>query len=157
MSKIILTSDGTIEGTVLKVDGVNVTQEDRITSIRSYISSTNEIYNENTDSWIVQPEVNFSYRTLNKDEKGKIEEKTINVFGGDSWEKDYYENTLKLKAIGEKDSVIPSIFLGGKEVDIKSNKEELADSILELSTLVSKEDLMKRTVDSLTDKLNDLK
>lgn len=144
MANIIITTDGTIQGTNLKVDGTDETAANKIVSISMYASAPykSKYSGENIPGYV---SCTYEYAT----DKNTVERKSI----GSS------ETTYK-GGIGEKmessDAVIRFV---GKEVDVEINT--LVDKIIEETTkkklpCPSKEVLLSRTLNSLKDKAADL-
>ena len=144
MAQVIIETDGTIAGTVLKVDGKDITKNNKVVSIGMYASApfkgsvTGEIYRGNSS---------VSYETI--DEKGVIERKSI---GSD--------NTEYVKGIGQKIKQNDQVtqFLGNS---VESETSKLIDSIIkhcEDNKIVcpTREILETRTKESLKDKVLDL-
>jgi hypothetical protein len=144
MAEIIITTDGTLANTILKVDGKEVTKNSKVVSISMYASAP---YKGSMSGDIYRGNSSVAYETI--DEKGVVERKS---FGSDS--------TEYLKGIGQKikqsDQITQYI---GQGVDAEISK--IIDKIVshcETNKIpcADKETLMLRTKESLLDKATDL-
>jgi hypothetical protein len=144
MSEVIVTTDGTIAGTILKVDGKDITKNNKVVSISMYASApfkgsvTGEIYRGNAS---------VSYEVI--DEKGVIERKSI---GSD--------NTDYIKGIGQKIKQNDQVtqYLGNV---VEAELAKIIDSIIKHCednkiACAPREVLEARTKVSLLDKVADL-
>lgn len=144
MSEVIITTDGTIANTTLKVDGKDVTKNNKVVSISMFASApykgsvTGEVYRGNSA---------VSYETV--DEKGVIERKSI---GSDS--------TDYLKGIGQKIKQNDQVtqYLGNA---VEAELAKIIDSIVKHCAdnkiaCPAREVLETRTKESLMDKVTDL-
>ena len=140
MSKISLTSDGTIENTILKVDGEKVTDKYKIASLQFIAESPIPGWE---DSGYLH--CGYRYAEANKDASG-YKLVNANIFGdmGDT----------EVKSIGQKDS-IDAFGFGIGQLD--PEKEKIIDQILYITPLRERNELRKRTNDSLNDTLLDIK
>ena len=140
--KIEVTSDGTTKGTVLKVDGVEITKDEEVVSIDFYASGSATW----PDGYKSPGGVSLHYRTMEEDNGTKGV--SYNYSGGNS--------KMVRTSIGEpKDS-------DGQYVGKESPKVTLIDTLLALAKekkvdVVEPEKLMERTMDSLNDTIEDLK
>lgn len=144
MSEVIITTDGTIAGTVLKVDGKDVTKNNKVVSISMFASApykgsvTGEVYRGNSS---------VSYEVV--DEKGVIERKSI---GSDS--------TDYIKGIGQKIKQNDQVtqYLGNA---VEAELAKIIDSIVKHCEdnklpCPARDILETRTKESLMDKVTDL-
>lgn len=144
MAEIVITTDGTLANTILKVDGKEVTKNSKVVSISMYASAP---FKGAVSGDVYRGNASVAYETI--DEKGVVERKS---FGSD--------NTEYLKGIGQKikqnDQVTQYI---GQTVDAEVSK--IIDKIVahcEANKIpcADKETLMLRTKESLLDKVTDL-
>ena len=144
MSLVLIETDGTIAGTVLKVDGKDVTKNNKVVSISMFASApykgsvTGEVYRGNSS---------VSYETI--DEKGVVERKSI---GSDA--------TDYIKGIGQKIKQTDQVtqYLGNA---VEAELSKIIDGIVKHCTdnkiaCVAREVLETRTKESLMDKVTDL-
>jgi len=144
MSEIIISTDGTLANTILKVDGKDVTKNSKVVSISMYASAP---FKGSVSGDVYRGNSSVAYETI--DDKGVVERKS---FGSDS--------TDYLKGIGQKikqnDQVTQFI---GQIVDADVSK--MIDKIVahcEANKIpcTDRETLMLRTKESLLDKISDL-
>lgn len=144
MAEITISTDGTITGTKLMVDGKDVTKKERVVGIEVYARAP---YKSSYSGDTIKGMAAVSYETVTDD--GKVERKsygtTETAFGSGIGQK-----------IKNEDSVVRFI---GAEVDKKVS--DLVDSIVshceETKTKCpDRETLLSRSLDSLKDKAQDL-
>ncbi len=144
MAEVIITTDGSIAGTILKVDGKEITKNNKVVSISMYASAP---YRVSMTGDVYKGGSSVSYEIMG--DNGVVERKSI---GSDS--------TEYLKGIGQKikqaDQVTQYL---GDSADVEITK--LADAIVKHCSdnklpCPEKEVLVTRTKESLTDKINDL-
>lgn len=144
MSEIIITTDGTIQGTVLSVDGKNKTKAEKIVSISLWASAP---YKSKFSGDNVPGQVSCTYEAA--DEKGTIERKTVS--SGDT----SYNCGIGCK-MDNDDSVIRHL---GQEAD--KAIVDLVDKIVAecektKAKCPSRDILLSRDLVSLKDKATDL-
>ena len=144
MSEVIITTDGTIAGTILKVDGKDITKNNKVVSINMYASAP---YKGSLSGEIYRGNSAVSYEVM--DEKGVVSRSSI---GSD--------NTDYIKGIGQKIKQNDQVtqYLGQA---IEAEMSKVIDKIIDHCTTnkiacPEKEILATRTKQSLLDKLTDL-
>jgi hypothetical protein len=144
MSEIIISTDGTIAGTTLKVDGKDITKNNKVVSINMYASAP---FKGAVSGDIYRGSSSVSFEVV--DEKGVIERKS---YGSDS--------TDYLKGIGQKIKQNDQVtqYLGQA---IESDVSSIIDSIIKYCTenkisCPERSVLESRTKQSLLDKAADL-
>jgi hypothetical protein len=145
--KILITSDGTVEKTTVKIDGNELTKTMKVTNARFYVTGGYEYvstYSGNTI--VVEPSVNYSVDYIDGDKMKSIS------LGSVDTKTDY-------GAVGQvnpKDSIS---FVGIKD-EKDTVKTKLVEALDKMRTnhpsMPTKDILDKRTVESLTDKYTDL-
>ena len=142
--KIIVTSDGTVAGTTVKVDGKDYTKDYKVTSLSLYANGGYEYVSSYSGSKIVVgPRVSYS----------------VDYIDGDKQKSITLGNVSKDMTYGSISKTSDSLsFIGIEDKDTFKNK--LVDALDKLrekvSTIPTKDILEKRTVDSLNDKYVDL-
>lgn len=144
MADISITTDGTIKGTKLSVDGKDVTKKEKVVSISMYASAP---YKSRYSGETIQGYAQVSYETMA--DGGKVERKSYGT-----------SDTQFMVGIGQKiksnDSVIRFV---GAETDAEVS--DLVDRIVSHCEEAkipcpTKDALLSRTVESLKDKAEDL-
>lgn len=144
MADIMISTDGTITGTKLSVDGKDVTKKERVVSIEVYARAP---YKSSYSGETIKGMAAVSYETVTDD--GKVERKTYGT-----------TETAFGSGIGQKikseDSVIRFV---GAEVDREVS--DLVDKIVghceeTKAKCPDRETLLSRSLDSLKDKAEDL-
>lgn len=142
--EITITTDGTINGTKLIVDGKEITTDNKVVNISLYASAP---YRSVYSGDIYKGGVSVDYATI--DDNGVMQRQSL----GSS-------DTNYIKGIGEKikqeDQVI--CFIGSK---VDAEVQTLVDKIIDHCTkekisCKSKDELSIRTIDSLKDTAEDL-
>lgn len=144
MSDIQITTDGTIQGTVLSVDGKNKTKAEKIVSISMWASAP---YKSKFSGDNIPGQVSCSYEVA--DDKGVIERKSIGS-----------ADTSFLHGIGTKmendDAVVRHIGqLADKEV-VDLVDKIVAECEKTKTKCPAKDLLLSRSIESLKDKATDL-
>ncbi len=144
MANIQITTNGTVEGTVLIVDGKELSKKEKITSISLY---ANAPYVSQYSGEVRKGHISVSYDKANED--GTIE--TQSLFSGPNTSVTGVGQKIKAK-----DQVIRYI---NQEVDTEIT--DLVGRIVDHAKtkdikIPTKEDLLTRTVTSLKDKCEDL-
>lgn len=140
---IEITSDGTIEGTRLKVDGKDITKTEKVANIDFYAHGK-VVW---PDGYTSVPGIHLNYRTIEEDDGLK----------GVSHSFSPENSEMKRTSIGPpKDSEGPMV---GRTID---PRDAIADELIALAkdktiAVPSREVLLQRTEASLRDKLQDLK
>lgn len=159
MEKMIITTDGTCEGTTLNIDGVDVTSTECVVGLNMYVCAPFKM-----EDWSSDGCCRVEYSTSNAE--GKIEthsfDETCREFKmgmGQSEDDMSGEGMMDKLKSGKvlKDNVNGYV---GKANPTKESIE-LVDKIIKTATekktfCPSREKLLTRTVDSLKDKLADL-
>lgn len=145
MSEWIITTDGTKENTTLKVDGKDITKNNKIVSINFYAQSS---WKGQVSGDVYKGGVGASYEEA-IDEKGTLERKSIGT-----------NDTNYIKGIGQKVKQTDQ-FLDFIGIPTPVEVITLVDKIIkhcEDNKLVcpTKEVLFTRTKESLMDKISDL-
>lgn len=144
MADISITTNGTVEGTKLSVDGKDVTKKEKVVGIDMYASAP---YKSSFDNQTYPGSVTVSYSVANGD--GTIQRKAI-----------YSGNDRAASGIGQKvkaeDQVIQYV---GNEADVATS--ELVDKIIAHCKekdipCPDREAMLCRTAESLNDKVTDL-
>lgn len=144
MSTIVITTNGTVEGTKLSVDGKDVTKKEKIVGISLYASAP---YKSSYDNETYPGGVRVSYTSANED--GTVSRKSL-----------YSDTDRSAAGIGNKitstDQVVQFL---GYEADVE--KAKLVDNIIEhceVNKLAcpAKDILLSRSMDSIKDKIADL-
>jgi hypothetical protein len=144
MSQVLIETDGTIAGTILKVDGKDITKNNKVVSISM---NANAPYKGSVTGDIYRGGSNVSYSVL--DEKGVISQQSI---GSDP--------TEYLKGIGQKIKQSDQVtqYLGSP---VEAELAKIIDSIVKHCTdnklpCPTRDILETRTKASLMDKVADL-
>lgn len=140
--KIIITSDGTVKGTTVKLNGTDMTKDYKVKSISLYAHG-GYTYNSSysSDSYTTPPAVDYqvSYIDGDKSKSVGVSSKSTNYEYG---------------ALAQKDSII-----GVGTEDVERLKEKLLDEFDKLRDkdikLPDRVTLEKRSVESLSDKYTD--
>jgi len=139
MAAVIIQTDGTIENTKLKVDGNDITKDEKVTSIFFHCSSP---YVSKYGEGVIPGNVGISYEVVKDD--GTFERKIIGMN-----DTNYKEGVGK--KVSNSDSVVRHI---GHNVDIKVS--DIVTQILKVDDSISYDKLINRTYESLKDKAEDL-
>ena len=139
MAAVIIQTDGTIENTKLKVDGSDITKDEKVISIFFHCSSP---YVSKYGEGVIPGNVGISYEVVKDD--CTFERKIIGMN-----DTNYKEGVGK--KVSNSDSVVRHI---GHNVDIKVS--DLVDKILKVDDSISYDKLINRTYESLKDKAEDL-
>jgi len=144
MSEIVISTDGTLANTILKVDGKEITKNSKVVSISMYASAP---YKGSMSGDVYRGNSSVAYETI--DDKGVVERKS---FGSDS--------TDYIKGIGQKIKQSDQItqFIGQiVEADVTNMIDKIINHCVENNIpCADKETLMLRTKESLQDKISDL-
>lgn len=144
MASVIIETDGTIAGTILKVDGKDVTKNNKVVSISMFASAP---YKGSMSGEVYRGNSSVSYEVI--DEKGVVERKSI---GSD--------NTEYTKGIGQKIKQNDQVtqYLGNA---VEAELTKIIDGIIKYCTdnkidCPTREILESRSKVSLMDKATDL-
>lgn len=139
MKDVTIITDGTLEGTTLKVDGKDVTKDEYVVDISMHSSAS---FKSKYSDMNMGGYSNVTYTTVDG-------EGTMNQYSLGNTDMSYD------KVIGEEDSVIRHV---GQEVD--NEIKDLVDKIVEKANKggidIDRSKLMKRSKTSLIDKLYDM-
>lgn len=144
MSEVIITTDGSIAGTILKVDGKDITKNNKVVSISMYASAP---YKGSMSGEIYRGNSSVGYEVM--DEKGVVSRISL---GSD--------NTDYIKGIGQKIKQSDQVtqYLGNA---VEAELTKIIDSIIKHCTdnkidCPAREVLESRSKISLIDKATDL-
>ena len=144
MADIVITTNGTVEGTKLTVDSKDITKKEKVISLSLYSGAP---YKSSYDNETYPGHINVSYSVPNED--GTVERKSI-----------YSEKDTSAAGIGAKiassDQVVQ--FLGTEaNVEVSTLVDKIIAHCSEKDIKCpDKESLLCRSLDSLNDKVADL-
>lgn len=139
--KVNITSDGTVAGTVVKVNGEEVTKVKNVTNVNFYASGGVKWNDDDKMS----PYISFGYDVLNKNDDGSEAGESYNFRPN---------GTVERGTIGKKPEKQSDLLVG--------RDPEVVDAILSYAEkakryIPDRETLLGRSQDSLQDLLDDLK
>lgn len=142
----LIKSDGTVSGTELTVEGIKVTEKDKVVGIDFY-SRGSIVYGPNPGE-ATRPQSRLSYTIISKDGEKEITQRvTIDP---------YSENGLSYEAIGAPSASdkASDLFIG-KPSELIKDIESYRDKVKRF--IPSLDELEVRSSDSLKDLLSDIK